>query len=255
MKYHTVRRGLRMVNLLLKYGNVKLTDLMLDIVSEEGRTRLFNIYDEMGIREAEKHFKIDAKSEKYPLRETFIFKMYDYCDYRNKTLIDIGAQTGDSVLYFALRGAKKIYAFEPLTDNYEVLLSNVQANNVDCDCYNVGLSDSETDLVVDIDGKMAKPISKDDTSVETKIIRMKRLDDYKLSPDVIKVDVEGFEMDVLKGGLNTLSKTKRVIIETHNKFLRHQVAKLLRGLGFHMRKKINNWLVRDVRLEYWERPL
>ncbi len=45
---------------------------------------------------------------------------------------------------------------------------------------------------------------------ETIDTEMEWLDDYDLTPNVIKIDVEGFEMDVLKGAFQTLRKTKLI---------------------------------------------
>ncbi len=43
-------------------------------------------------------------------------------------------------------------------------------------------------------------------------VEIKRLDWYDLSPDLLKIDCEGFELFVLKGGEQTLKKHKPVVI-------------------------------------------
>ena len=78
-------------------------------------------------------------------------------------------------------------------------------------------------------------------------------DSYKIKPDIIKIDVEGFEVEVLNGGLNTLNESKNIIIETHSKILQVEVAKILMGLGFHLKNTVRNYTAKDVRVEYWER--
>lgn len=56
-----------------------------------------------------------------------------------------------------------------------------------------------------------------------------RLDDFNLSPYFIKIDVQGFEYEVLQGGQETLKRYKPVLlIETPSQ----QVMALLEGLGY-----------------------
>lgn len=56
-----------------------------------------------------------------------------------------------------------------------------------------------------------------------------RLDDFNLTPGFIKIDVQGFEYEVLEGGKETLKKYKpSLLIETPSE----QVMSLLDGLGY-----------------------
>ena len=43
-------------------------------------------------------------------------------------------------------------------------------------------------------------------------INVKRLDDYHFTPDVIKIDVQGLEDSVARGGCETINKHKPVLI-------------------------------------------
>ena len=88
------------------------------------------------------------------------------------------------------------------------------------------------------------------TSLNHEVIDSKILDDFK-SPeivDLIKLDVQGAEIDVLLGGLDTLNKTKFLILETslvpYNKDapLEKEVIKFLRSYGFR------NYIVFDTHI-------
>jgi FkbM family methyltransferase len=58
---------------------------------------------------------------------------------------------------------------------------------------------------------------------------LKRLDDFHLAPYFIKIDVQGFEYEVLEGGRETLRKHMPILlIETPSE----QVTALLEGLGY-----------------------
>jgi len=43
--------------------------------------------------------------------------------------------------------------------------------------------------------------------------RQRPLDSFRLSPDLIKIDVQGYELEVLKGGVETLAKAQAVVVE------------------------------------------
>jgi hypothetical protein len=58
--------------------------------------------------------------------------------------------------------------------------------------------------------------------------------------DLLKIDVEGFEVEVIKGALNLLKRTRHVIVEvipsTDSKM--NEVLGLLRPLGFKLMDKV-----------------
>ncbi len=48
-------------------------------------------------------------------------------DWNNKVVIDVGAECGDTPLYYASKGAK-VYAFEPMKAHFEAMLRNLSLN-------------------------------------------------------------------------------------------------------------------------------
>jgi len=56
--------------------------------------------------------------------ETFEDEAYGYVDVKNKSIVDIGAFVGDTAIYFAIKGAKKVIAIEPHPGAYEELVEN-----------------------------------------------------------------------------------------------------------------------------------
>ena len=67
-------------------------------------------------------------------------------------------------------------------------------------------------------------------------INVKNLDSYKFKDiGLIKIDVEGYELNVFKGGIKTLKKWKPIILfEEHN--INSKVFKFLRSLNYEIRK-------------------
>ena len=52
----------------------------------------------------------------------FLYEEYQTLPVKDRIVIDIGGSIGDTAIYFALKGAKKVIALEPFLLNYEVPL-------------------------------------------------------------------------------------------------------------------------------------
>jgi len=128
--------------------------------------------------------------------------------------IDIGASYGWFALPF-ISYSKEVHCFEMRKDVFECLKSNVSKYN-NIHCYNKALSDKND--------KVYYKINKDfDESGKTRIldpsitreyeVECKTLDSYLIkNVDLIKIDVEGHQMEVLKGAKDTISKYRPVIM-------------------------------------------
>jgi FkbM family methyltransferase len=168
-----------------------------------------------------------------------LLKFLDYCRSQNKkfrSVIDIGAWCGTwakAIEPFA----RKVMAFEPDRIHFACLQRNCTIN---CDSRNeaVGSEHGNISLTTD-DFTQAKRV---DTTGD---IRMVTIDsfDYK-DVDLIKIDVEGYEMEVLKGAERTLGKVKYLMIELNNNTKKYgssnsQVEQYLSERGFKV--LIDHW--------------
>ena len=78
----------------------------------------------------------DAVSDSYWhwlfINEVFIANKYDVSEknIRDKIVVDAGANIGLFSLYCALFGAKKVHAFEPVGETYNLLKKNIELNNM-----------------------------------------------------------------------------------------------------------------------------
>lgn len=128
-----------------------------------------------------------------------------------KTVFDIGANTGFySVLTKALNPTAKVYAFEPLPSVYQKLKLNNDLNHFDIRCNELALGNVNGEAKVyptSLDHVYSVTVNKNMTSHKKTYelnIRTKRLDDFieenKVEQiDLIKIDVETFEVQVLEG--------------------------------------------------------
>ncbi len=134
----------------------------------------------------------------------------------NAVILDIGANIGSHSVYWALeRHAKKIYAFEPFADTFLILQANVRLNSLE-DCiqiYNFGLMDEtcrgevSSFVETNIGGTSFKKSSGGNYT-------FRQLDRINIPEkiDLIKIDVEGAEIECLKGAVKTICSNKPVIV-------------------------------------------
>jgi FkbM family methyltransferase len=145
----------------------------------------------------------------------------------NSVFIDIGANTG--VYSYALSqviSPENLYIFEPQKDLYKNLLKNFTKSNI----YNIALSNENALVEFKIPYINNKEYNtrgtlrvnfaeEDETNFEKIIVRSERLDDFVLKNginkiDFIKIDVEGFEEEVIIGAEETIIKYKpKLMIE------------------------------------------
>jgi FkbM family methyltransferase len=159
-------------------------------------------------------------------------KFLKYCQIQSKkmkTVIDVGAWCGTwakAIEPFA----KKVIAFEPDKTHFTCLQRNCTIN---CDprMEAVG-SEIKTISLTDDDFTQAKRIDKQGS------IRMITLDHMNyLDVDMIKIDVEGYEMEVLKGATKTLEGIDYLMIELNNNTKKYgssnvEIEKYISSLGF-----------------------
>ena len=137
--------------------------------------------------------------------------------------IDVGSHEGefmDLFLQFAPQGQH--IGFEPLPDFYQQLIQKYPSN---CSFHPIALSDKKGETTFNYvisnpaySGLEKRRYDKKDEKDTTIKVQQDRLDHIlpaDLSIDFIKIDVEGGELQVLQGAMNTLHKWKPTIIFEH----------------------------------------
>jgi len=165
--------------------------------------------------------------------------------------VDAGANQGEFTVCAAgalPRG--QVFSFEPVAKVRERLERNVQANGFDnVTIYEVGLSDAEQDDVP-IFGAQSKfadgtqhiglptLFDMNGRSEQLDVVNLRRLDDILPEGqriDVIKVDVEGAELAVLRGAETTILREKPAIIFEAN-------AETCKAAGYSV-ENLCDWLL------------
>ena len=133
---------------------------------------------------------------------------------KNGFFIDVGAYVGNHSVYAAkFFGAKKIFAFEPQRAIIPILKENISLNFIDdkFQLFPIALTERAQTMSVSriLPGTRAGTAYSYDAHGE--IIGMP-LDAYKIPcVDMLKIDVEGEEISVLRGAAKTIQRSHPVI--------------------------------------------
>lgn len=137
---------------------------------------------------------------------------------------DVGACIGVYSLYAAKRKNCKVFAFEPLYHNFNVLNRNILLNNLDDNinafCMVIGeVNDVRFIPIYDTNSGTANvTMGRCCLHQGSSMFSLDSLEKFLLFPEYIKIDVEGFEKHVLNGMQWVLrdKRLKSVLVESCN---------------------------------------
>lgn len=164
-------------------------------------------------------------------------------------IIDIGANAGVMALVMAAAGNARVIAFEPLPEMRSRLEQNV-ALNAWTDRITV-----RPEAIGNTDGtarfypygstqSSLQPQSETDFYIE---VPTRRLDTLDLNPEVVKIDVEGAELGVLDGSLETLRRSQPVVIlECRPSSPGDYMTSLMRDCGYIRFGHIRDGYIKEV---------
>jgi FkbM family methyltransferase len=161
------------------------------------------------------------------------------------TFFDVGANIGTVTIPVAMTGAECL-AFEPAPANAARLAENAELNRLGNVTVVEAAMWSEAGIVaLQVDGAEGAGRSRVvDAGEETIEVPAATLDQFAgggaAAPDLLKIDVAGAELEVLRGAAATLGagRVREVFVETHPLALSERgvsesdVAALLRDLGY-----------------------
>lgn len=165
---------------------------------------------------------------------------------RNEDLfLDVGANVGSyTVLASAVVGAKT-FTFEPVPSTFNILQKNIEINHIEnlVTAYNNGVGDTHGTLrftnLGDTVNHVITDVDTNQSFTEVEVITLDNILTSTTSPIIMKLDVEGFEKNVLIGAEKLLNNhlLKAIIIELNGCCHRYGVQEqeihtLLLNAGF-----------------------
>lgn len=226
--------------------------------------------------------ELAAEIDKYPSAFNdgylHIHKAIEYVRHYNlhqepAIIVDVGAALGVTAEKFSKAfPASDVYAFEPIQSTFQSLKKNVSGNK-NIRPINKGLGKEAGQFTIHLSKRitssslldMKKNISNEFFSdniqqVGTEMITVSTLDkeipsDKNIS--ILKMDVQGYELEILKGGTESLKHTSVILVEMQNHDLYsnapmyYDIDLFLRQHGFELRDMIPS-IRQDRKLYEWD---
>jgi FkbM family methyltransferase len=152
------------------------------------------------------------------------------------TALDVGANIGNHALYFSDH-FRQVVAFEPNPSTFQLLRINAGlVGNVVCRNFGLSSADGQALLCPDAANLGASMLRADGAAGVT--VELRALDALTelTSVRLVKIDVEGHELDVLRGGAGLLARERPIVVleQRRSDFVdgRSPALSFLAGLGY-----------------------
>jgi FkbM family methyltransferase len=142
-------------------------------------------------------------------------------------ILHIGAHYGEEIQDYVDNGVKDIVLFEPLSSNFKVLESRMSEINANIEGHQLALGNDTRIVTMHLSSNQAQSSSilKPKKHLThhpnvyfngTEDVEMKKLDDFNYTAfNFINMDVQGYELEVLKGAKETLNYVDYVYCEVN----------------------------------------
>jgi len=145
---------------------------------------------------------------------------------RPRIVAHVGAHYGEEVDEYLASGVESIYLFEPLAANCDVIRPTIRGKPVQLHQVALGAASGTGSMWVSSNEKQSSSLLEPKkhidqyphiTFADRVEVEIGRLDDYvgDEGVDFLNMDVQGYELEVLKGGEMTLSSVQALITEVN----------------------------------------
>lgn len=168
--------------------------------------------------------------------------------------IDVGANIGAMTFTAASKVGTSgvVYAFEPGPIHYRMLTQTVANSKIkNVKLYNLGCSNSETNLFWKMDDSNPgnAQISKTSTDISVKVRKLDHVIPETQNVRLIKIDVEGMELEVLEGAERIIKQSKPLMIIETNTGDESEVLKTNQVLEYLQKLNYSFYAVKNAESE------
>ena len=153
--------------------------------------------------------------------------LFDKYKMNIKGIVHIGAHYGEEIQEYVDNGIQKITVFEPLSKNFDILANRMENVNADIQGHQVALGSKKgtAKMFVSSGDGQSSSILKPKQHLElhpdvsfngTEEVEVCLLDEYDVGDsNFINIDVQGYELEVFRGGKKTLEKIDYIYCEVN----------------------------------------
>ena len=211
-----------------------------------------------------KYVLSDNLFEMQIFHEEYNFEYYvkDLSYLKDKAIIDVGAFIGDSSIVLSKYTDDKVYAFEPVEYNYNIMLNTIKLNNIkNVEPIRMALGNMDRFIYFN---KMNQLVFltpdnfTENNDMEKDIIKMSTLDKFvyenNINVGLIKTDLEGFEQPFLEGAIDTIKKYRPILmISIYHNYkdffeIKPMIEELNLGYKFYIYKSNYKYVIVDTML-------
>ena len=162
-------------------------------------------------KNSSKKIKLFGVDNSGDIPSIYLDEEYSFLPVKEKTVIDIGSNIGDSAIYFCLQGAQKVIGLDHYQKNYNFALKNIENN---------GFSKNVEILLAGCHNKTANILSEIEDENNSQNLQLLSLDEilkiHNISSAILKIDCEGCEYDIILSAPDEIiKKFTHIQIEYH----------------------------------------
>jgi FkbM family methyltransferase len=176
--------------------------------------------------------------------EITFYHIYSKFIKHTDVILDAGANIGFHTVNMARYG-NKVYAFEPQFLLCEILKLNTSLHKVEhkVECLNLGLGDKYCEMKMESLDKFKEPDGVDNfgarglvEGTDGEVVTVVPFDSLDLDVDVIKMDIQGFEIHAINGMVKTIKRNKPwMMLENYVEMVNDElVVSLLKSMGYEI---------------------
>ncbi|MEM3715022.1 MAG: FkbM family methyltransferase [Nitrososphaeria archaeon] len=153
------------------------------------------------------------------IEATFFNEEYNFLNVEGKNVIDIGSNLGDTAIYFAIKGAKKVISLEPYPYTFGLATENIGFSEFKdkIEIINAGYGEDkkikiDTSFIPDNGSDLRESENGQDINLYSLKTLMNK---YNIDSGILKMDCEGCEYNLLNEDDETIKTFSMIQIEYH----------------------------------------
>lgn len=186
-----------------------------------------------------KAYHIGGYNSSATIFSTFILKDWNKLRVKGRTVLDIGGYVGDTAIYFAAKGAKRVIVYEAFPYSFKIAKKNINQNNLSdiVEINNCALGGMNSFITIDpnyINDNESKVVAFSD-GIKIPVITLKDIvEKYNINEGCLKLNCEGCEYEVFDNiDIETLQKFSEIHMHYHAN--KSPLIKKLKLAGFKVK--------------------